>query len=341
MTARSTTLALSVSLFALAAPLANAADAVPVTVDNFVRAETDLYMGRIVKDGFLGKFEHRREPADLVKQTVIRLNRDTLYSAGVFDLDAGPVEIDLPDAGDRFMSLQVISEDHYVPEVVYGAGTYKIDKEMVGTRYVAIALRTLVDPTNPEDIERVHELQDAVKVKQASTGSFDVPKWDQASQKTVRDALLVLGSTIPDFGGAFGPKGEVDPIRHLIGTALGWGGNPEKDATYLNVTPTGNDGTQVYKLHVTDVPVDGFWSVSLYNAAGYFQENQYNAYSVNNLTAKKGGDGSIDIQFGGCDGKVQNCLPIMKGWNYTVRLYRPHAEILNGTWTFPSPEPMQ
>jgi hypothetical protein len=29
-----------------------------------------------------------------------------------------------------------------------------------------------------------------------------------------------------------------------------------------------------------------------------------------------------------------NCLPIMPGWNYTVRLYRPRAEILNGKWTF-------
>ena len=47
----------------------------------------------------------------------------------------------------------------------------------------------------------------------------------------------------------------------------------------------------------------------------------------------------ITIQFGGCDGKIPNCLPIMKGWNYTVRLYRPRAEILNGKWKFPNPEP--
>ena len=47
------------------------------------------------------------------------------------------------------------------------------------------------------------------------------------SQKKVRDALLVLGSTTPDFKGAFGTKAEVNPIRHLIGTAMGWGGNPE------------------------------------------------------------------------------------------------------------------
>ena len=67
---------------------------------------------------------------------------------------------------------------------------------------------------------------------------------------------------------------EVDPVRHLIGTAIGWGGNPEQDATYLNFNPPANDGTTVHKLTVpAEVPVDGFWSISLYNAEGFFQEN--------------------------------------------------------------------
>jgi hypothetical protein len=312
----------------------------PVTVDNFIRAESDLYMGNMVKDGSFGKFLHRREPASIDNQTVIRLNRDTLYSSGVFDLDAGPVTITMPDAGKRFMSLQLINEDQYVPGVYYGAGSYTVDREKVGTRYVAIGVRTLVDPNDPEDVKQVHALQDAIKVEQASPGAFEVPKWDPASQKTVRDALLVLATTMPDFKGAFGTKEEVDPVRHLIGTAAGWGGNPDKDATYLNITPAKNDGTTIYKLNVKDVPVDGFWSVSLYDAKGYYEPNKFNAYSVNNITAKRGEDGSIAIQFGGCDGKIPNCLPIMKGWNYTVRLYRPRQEILDGSWKFPEPQPV-
>jgi hypothetical protein len=313
---------------------------VPVTVDNFARAESDLYFGGILKDsGAIGRFLHRREPARIDNQTVIRLNRDTLYSSAVFDLDAGPVTVTLPDAGKRFMSMQVINEDHYVPEVVYGKGDYTLTKDKVGTRYVAVAIRTLVDPVDPKDLEQVHALQDAIKVSQEAAGKFETPSWDQASQKKVRDALLVLGSTIPDFKGAFGTKAEVDPIRHLIGTAAAWGGNPDKDATYLNITPAKNDGTTVYTLTVKDVPVEAFWSVSLYNAEGYYEKNPYDAYSINSITGKKSADGSIAIQFGGCDGKISNCLPIMKGWNYTVRLYRPHPEILSGQWKFPEPQP--
>ena len=184
-------------------------------------------------------------------------------------------------------------------------------------------------------------LQDAVTISQKAPGKFEIPNWDPASQKKVRDALLVLSSTAGGFKNAFGAKGQVDPVRHLIGTAAGWGGNPDKDATYLSVTPEKNDGSTVYKLTVPgNVPVDGFWSISLYNAEGYFEKNPYDAYSLNNLTAAKSADGSVAVQFGGCDGKIPNCLPIMKGWNYTVRLYRPRPEILNGKWKFPEPKPV-
>ena len=119
-----------------------------------------------MKQGAFGKFEHLRELAAIDDQRVQRQNRDTLYSVGVFDLDAGPVTVSLPDAGKRFMTMIVIDEDHYVYTVVYGKGSYSFDKAKVGTRYALAAIRTLVDPNDPKDIEQAHALQDAVKVEQ-------------------------------------------------------------------------------------------------------------------------------------------------------------------------------
>ncbi len=327
------------SLVHAAAP---AADVQPVTVDNFVRAETDLYLGNSVKEaGGVGKLNHSRTPADVDKQTVIRMNRDTLYSFGVFDLDASPVTITLPDAGSRFRSMQVINQDHYVVgDVMYRAGAYTYDRAKVGTRYVFFAIRTFVDPNNANDVKQAHALQDTTRASQSKPGTFEVPKWDPASQKKVRDALLVLGSSGTEYKTAFGTKQQVEPISHLIGTAVGWGGNPQSAAIYQGEPLSKNDGKTVHRVVVKDVPVDGFWSVSVYNAEGYFQKNPLNAYSLNNVTAKKGADGSYAIQFGGCDGKVSNCLPITPGWNYAVRLYRPRAQIVNGTWAFPKPEPV-
>ena len=60
-----------------------------VTVDSFVRAETDMTLDRYVRQGALGKLIHIRMPVPIDRQDVIRMNRDTLYSAGVFDLSGG------------------------------------------------------------------------------------------------------------------------------------------------------------------------------------------------------------------------------------------------------------
>lgn len=309
-----------------------------VSPDNFVRAETDQYFANISRSG-LGEFLHFRDFGPLDDQLVVRQNRDTLYSAAVFDLDAGPVSITLPDAGGRFRSLQVITQDHYVPEVSYTSGTHTFDRERIGTRYVMVALRTLVNPNDPTDLAAVHELQDGVVAEQAGKGTFEIPDWDPASQKTVRDALVELFSTLPDSRGMFGAEGEVDPVRRLIGSAAAWGGNPEREALYLTVNPPANDGQTVHRLTVRDVPVDGFWSITVYNADGYFTPNSQNAYCINDVTAIKDDDGSITVQFGGCDGSARNCLPITPGWNYLVRLYRPRPEILDGAWTFPQARP--
>jgi hypothetical protein len=329
---------IGLSLFAATAA-AEDAKSVPVTVENFVRAESDLAFAKVVKGDGFGKFNHGRELSPLDNQLVARQNRDTLYSTALFDMNAGDVTITLPDPGKRFMTLITIDEDHYVVEVVYGEGRHTYTPKKAGTRYLFAAVRTLVDPGDPKDVQEVHKLQDAVKVvQQGGPGKFEVPNWDPASQKKVRDALLVLNETLPDLRRAGGRRGEVDPVRHLIGTASAWGLNPDKDAIYLNVTPKQNDGKTIYKLTVKDVPVDGFWSISVYNAEGYFQKNEHNAYTLNNLTAKKNDDGSVTIQFGGCDGKTPNCLPIVPGWNYIVRLYRPRKEILEGVWKFPEAE---
>ena len=309
---------------------------VPVTVDNYNRAQSDAYFGLTVKAGAFGKFVHGRELAPIDRRLIIRPNRDTLYSLAVFDFDAGPVTVTLPDPGKRYMVMQVANEDQYTPAVFYGAGSHTLTREAIGTRYGIVVVRALFDPTNPQDVQQVHALQDAVKVSQQNPGTFEVPNWDQATLKKVRAALLQLGETISDTRDMFGAReNQVDPVRHLIGTALLWGGLPENDALYLPVTPARNDGSTVHKLSVKEVPVNGFWSITVYNTEGYLQPNQYNAYSVNTITAKKGADGSAAIQFGGCDGETPNCLPIMKGWNYTVRLFLPRPEILDGTWRFP------
>jgi len=326
-------------------PLANQAPRstpngmVLVSPDNFVRAVTDQEFTNVVNENGFGRFFHMRELTPIDRQLVVRSNRDTLYSAAVFDLQAAPVTITLPDPGERYMSAQVINQDEYVTDMFYGSGEHTLDQEHVGTRYVMVAVRILADPKDPADLRAAHRLQDQITVSQQESGTFDVPRWDPVSQKKVSDALLVLAETIPDTRGMFGSLADIDPVRHLIGAAAAWGGNPESDALYLNVTPARNDGNTVYRLTVKDVPVKAFWSVSVYNKNGYFTENPQQAYSINDITADKAADGSVSVQFGGCTADTANCLPITPGWNYLIRLYQPEQEILSGKWVFPAAQP--
>lgn len=312
----------------------------PVTIDNFIRAESDGYFAKAE----FGRLRHARQMAPIDSQDVVRMNRDTLYSSGVFDLDAGPLTVTLPDAGRRFMSVQAISQDHYTVDVAYAPARLTLTRDRVGTRYVYLIVRTLAESENAGDVVAANALQNEIKVEQAGMGRLELPLWDKPSQDRVRDLLTQMSTMRASgvgFGAAFGAKGEVEPISHLIGTAIGWGGNPPSAAIYRGVFPKENDGATSYRLRVSDVPVDGFWSISVYDAQGFFKKNDLDRYSLNNLTARQELDGSYTVRFGGCGPDTANCLPIMPGWNYTVRLYRPRAQILSGSWQFPEAQPVR
>jgi hypothetical protein len=309
---------------------------VPVTIDNFIRAETDRYFKQRVVQGCLGRFCHDREPTPVERQPVVRMNRDTPYSIAVFDLTT-PVTIVKPDTQGRFQSIMVFNQDHYIQSVIYEPGTYTFTQEEMGTRYILVNARTFVNPNDPKDIEGLHKAQDGLKATQESSGSFEVPDWDRESLDGLRKTILTMAPWVPDSKRMFGRKDEVSAIRHFIGTAGGFAGNREQDALYLNVVPKNNDGGTAYTLTVGHVPVDGFWSVIVYNQDGFF-EGPADTISVNNVTAKKNADGTTTIHFGGDPGAT-NHLRIMPGWNYMVRLYRPRAEVLDGSWKFPTALP--
>ncbi|GAA1939534.1 DUF1214 domain-containing protein [Agromyces allii] len=306
-----------------------------VNVDNFARAETDRMFHDLQRNaGGVGRFLHNREPASVEDQAVIRLNRDTLYSFAVVDAAAGAT-LTLPEHGDRYLSAMVVNEDHHIDAVFHDPGEYEITADRFGTPYVVLAVRILVDPADTADLAEVVALQDAISLAPlAEPTAFEFPDYDTASFDETRDALLALARNLRDFDHMFGSKDEVDPVRHLIGTAAGWGGLPSSEAAYIGVDPRLPVGR--YELTVTDVPVDGFWSISVYNAKGFFEPNERGAYTVNNITGVRNADGSTTVRFGDFPADVPNAIPITEGWNYLVRLYRPRPEIADGSWTFPA-----
>jgi len=328
-----------ISILLLTALLsASAGASEPVNVGNFARAESDSMLRANIKSFGVdvGEIHHIREATTPEVQPVIRMNQDTLYSGGVLDLSE-PVTVTLPDLGGRYQSMHVVNQDHYM---LFQAapGTYELTQDSVGSRFALVTIRTFVDPNDPEDIRKAHAAQDAIEITGGGKGPFEAPDWDQEQLASARKALSDLATLGFDASYAFGRKEETRPVDHLIGTAAGWGGLPRRAAMYLIASVDRNDGETHYSVTAKEVPVDAFWSVTVYNADGYLEANSLGINSYNNVTAATNPDGSITLHFGGCEDGRLNCIPVSTGWNYAVRMYSPREEILNGTWKFPQPE---
>lgn len=316
-------------------------DTVPVTIDNLVRAETDHMIRANIKSfGLeLGELVHQRETVDLDNQPVIRMNVDTIYTSLVLDLSK-PAEVTLPEIGGRYQSMHVVNQDHYM-FVESKPGTYKLTEEKVGTRFAAITFRTFVDPADPDDVKAAHAAQDGLKVSGGGKGPFEAPNWDledlAIARKAFNDVAAALGF---DTRYAYGSKDEVRPVDFVVGAMAGWFGLPAKEAMYVLDSVEANDGKTPHAVTVRDVPVDAFWSITVYNADGYMEPNELGRNSFNNVTAKPNDDGSYTIHFGGNPESI-NYMPITEGWNYAIRMYQPRKEVLEGEWTFPAIEPVK
>ena len=264
------------------------------------------------------------------------MNRDTLYSFAIVDISAGAT-LTLPDAGSRYLSAMIINQDHYINRVFHDPGSYELTTAEFGSPFVAVGVRILADPGDEADVAAVNALQDEVTLTSKSSRPFPMPDYEAESFTKTRNLLLELARGMTDFSRAFGSRDEVDQVEHLIGTAAGWGGLPNTEATYIGIDPGLPIGE--YQITVGDVPVDAFWSISVYNAQGFFDPAPKHLNSVNSITGIPNADGTITVNFGVSDEDKPNYLSIMEGWNYLVRLYRPRPEVLDGTFTFPGIEP--
>jgi hypothetical protein len=238
------------------------------------------------------------------------------------------------------MSMHVVSQDHYML-FESKPGAYTLTEQSVGTRFALLTVRTLVDITDPEDIAEAHAAQDAITISGGGNGPFEAPEWDLEDLKLARQALSDLGTLGFDTTYAFGTPEEVRPIDHLVAAGAGWGGLPPAAAYYAMGMVDANDGKTPHAVTVKDVPVDAFWSITVYNADGYLEANDLGINNYNNFKATPNEDESYTIHFGACDDGRMNCIPTTPGWNYVVRLYQPREEIIDGSWSFPNPVPLQ
>ena len=308
-----------------------------VNIDNYIVAETSKHFANTVRFARgVNRFSHARQLIPIARQSIERMNRDTIYSSAVVNISQG-ASVTVPDAGERYMSVVVIDENNYTTAIWHNSGTYPLSVAEHGSEFVAVLVRILVDPADPADIAIAHELQRGMSIEATASTEYQRQNFDYASHQVTDDLLKQLGEGMTDATACNGTRSEVSPIRHMVGTAFGWGGLPTKEVVYVNdTTPRTRDH---YQLTVKDVPVDGFWSISIYNQAGFFEQNAFESYSINNIFAIPNADGSLTINFGCTPDVGPNFLYVMPGWSYVVRLYQPHETVITGLWRFPVPLP--
>ena len=190
--------------------------------------------------------------------------------------------------------------------------------------------------------------------------SFDLDKADPAVQKGLasapEDAQKLMAWKVPTLARiANGWSMNTDTmgvygnyyLKRAIVTQLGLGANLPGDAIYpLNLADdTGKplDGASNYTIHFDKSqipPVDAFWSITLYDPAGFQVANPLDRFAVSSwMPFKTNPDGSLDLYFQnespGAD-KEANWLPAPKGpFNLTMRLYAPKSDALTGKWNPP------
>ncbi len=103
--------------------------ALPVTVENFIRAESDrMFASLQTEAGGVNCLKHNRAPTPIEHQPVIRMNRDTLYSSAIVDISQGAT-VTLPDGGGRYVSVMVVNQDHFINRILHEPGEHRLPVE--------------------------------------------------------------------------------------------------------------------------------------------------------------------------------------------------------------------
>lgn len=306
---------------------------IEVTPDTFIRAESDRYfLNHTRLAGGVNKYYYVPGLTPLDNQAVVRMNRDTLYGAAVVDTEGGAT-VTLPKSSDgRYVSIVVLDNDHYMPQVIYEPGTYDLPQR---TKYVFVGTRVHVrNPNDPADIAKASEILRQVSISTHSDTPFDPPHWDQKSLDALRAEYEKEFAKYEKFPDAWqGAPGTLDEDTRQYAAAGAWGLFANKDATYLNYN--GNHSEKDCFVGQFKVPDNNaFWSITLYGDDGYMKSDNAILNDANTTINK---DGTFTAYFGpeSACGNVKNRVDTSPGWNYTMRVYRPGASVLSGQYKLP------
>ena len=309
---------------------------------DYIHAETHAFLADFIDRVGLNTFYHFPGLSTAEDKWVVSPNNDTIYSLATVNAREGFTLV-VPDVGDRFLSIQIGTEDHVVPFYLYGGGTYKFSGNDFATDYVSVGIRTGTDGT-PEDVAYVTgTLQPQYKIE----GALDA---DNLSRPNVKTMLKVRAALIPEYDKLESTLDvqrtrteDVDDWeRYTYVTAGALGLSPDENAMYKPYALPGAVGGKCYKATFPKVPAHAFFSVTVYGSDKFLMSNADNIVSSNRKVVLND-DGSFTVAFGdeSCRHLAPNYAYTPKdGWSLLIRAYRPDVEAFSN-YKIPTIEPVE
>ncbi|PWJ43181.1 DUF1254 domain-containing protein [Sediminitomix flava] len=291
-------------------------EAIIVTQENFPQAYTNMRLAAVIKKaGDINTFFEMPVPSSIPEeQFVVRMNRDTFYSVSVIDMSSDSVFVTIPPT-DKYVSLQIVDENHETQPMIYGSGRHKISAK---TDHAFVIVRALDD----------NAIRNLI-IEASSAKPFKVKPWDMKTFKEVDKAGNLDFSDGYDQSKAFGnAESGQTAYMNYVGAAGGWGGAMVEDNIYQTSPYFSSEGC--YEMTFVDPKDKAFWSATVYNGDGRMFNDIANISSE--MKPEKNADGTYTLRFG-CDGMPNN-IPIREGnttgkFNVLMRHYNPSEEVSN------------
>ena len=295
---------------------------------DYINGESRAFMADFLGRAGINNFYHFEGLTKAADRWVVSPNNDTIYSLAVVNAREG-FTLELPDVGERFLSVQIITEDHMTPFYIYGGGTQTFTAEELQTDFVVVGVRMGTDGSD-EDVAAVSsDLQPQYRITGAAEAD-DLPPVDMELLEAVRAAMLAEYSKLPDSFGAMQKRVEdvADWEYFTYVTAGAWGLSADENAMYAAGGPADASGGACYRASFPPVPVEAFFSITVYGTEKYLMTD------ADNIVSSKHGvvtndDGSFDVAFGGeaCRTLAPNYAATPEdGWSFLMRAYRPQVE---------------
>jgi hypothetical protein len=276
----------------------SSAQAVEVTADNYVQAETDWNFTAQQKQAAINTWTHNA-PATEDNQTIIRSNVDVVYSLALVDVSEGAT-LSIPERKNGALQLiHYMDENHLTQGVIYAGETVTLTpSDLTSGEYIYILSRTRISDSPDETKAAQHSMV----IKANSAKPYVSKGYDAQDVVAFRNELIneiFSGKVSVDASKAFGATlKDVNRSDYYYAAAAGWGGLPPKHAQYTaSVKGQGSAAkcqTITFPKPNLDYENGGFFSLTTYNAKSWIEGDNFH---IDDERMKDNGDGTMTIDF--------------------------------------------